>query len=45
VLLTVKSNQITLHRQIGCQFEGKRKIPFGATDHEKRLAFLRTIVM
>jgi hypothetical protein len=45
VLLTVKSNQKTLHRQIGCQFEGKRKIPFMATDHEKRLAFLRTIVM
>jgi predicted transposase YbfD/YdcC len=22
--------------QIGCQFEGKRKIPFTATDHEKR---------
>jgi hypothetical protein len=36
VLLTVKSNQKTLHRQIGCQFEGKRKIPFTATDHEKR---------
>ena len=36
MLLTVKSNQKTLHRQIGCQFEGKRKIPFTATDHEKR---------
>lgn len=21
---------------MGCQFEGKRKIPFAATDHEKR---------
>ena len=36
MLLTVKSNQKTLHRQIGCQFEGKRQIPFTATDHEKR---------
>jgi hypothetical protein len=36
VLLTVKSNQKTLHRQIGCQFQGKRHIPFTATDHEKR---------
>jgi hypothetical protein len=36
VLLTVKSNQKTLYRQLGCQFEGKRQIPFTATDHEKR---------
>jgi hypothetical protein len=36
VLLTVKSNQKTLYRQIGCQFQGKRKIPFVASDHEKR---------
>ena len=36
MLLTVKSNQKTLYRQIGCQFEGKRQIPFTATDHEKR---------
>ena len=25
-----------LFRSIGCQFHGKRKIPFVATDHEKR---------
>ena len=36
MLLTAKSNQKTLHRQIGGQFEGKRKIPFAASDHEKR---------
>jgi predicted transposase YbfD/YdcC len=36
VLLTVKSNQKTLYRQIGCQFEGKRQIPFTASDQEKR---------
>jgi len=36
VLLTVKSNQKTLYRQIGCQFQGKRHIPFTAVDHEKR---------
>jgi hypothetical protein len=36
VLLTVKSNQKTLYRQIGCQFQGKRKIPFVASDREKR---------
>jgi predicted transposase YbfD/YdcC len=36
VLLTVKSNQKTLYHQIGCQFQGKRQIPFTATDHEKR---------
>jgi predicted transposase YbfD/YdcC len=36
VLLTVKFNQKTLDRQIGCQFQGKRKILFTATDHEKR---------
>ena len=34
--MTVKSNQKTLYRQIGCQFEGKRKIPFTARDVEKR---------
>ena len=33
-LLTVKANQKTLHRQIRSQFEGKRQIPFVATDHE-----------
>jgi predicted transposase YbfD/YdcC len=36
VLLTVKGNQKTLHRQICSQFQGKRKIPFTATDYEKR---------
>ena len=36
MLLTVKSNQKTLHRQIGCQFQGRRHIPFTATDQEKR---------
>jgi hypothetical protein len=36
LLLTVKSNQRSLYRQIGRQFEGKRKIPFTATDFEKR---------
>ncbi len=36
LLLTVKSNQKTLYRQIGRQFEGRRKIPFTATDVEKR---------
>jgi predicted transposase YbfD/YdcC len=30
----VKANQKTLHRQIHSQFQGKRKIPFVATDHE-----------
>jgi hypothetical protein len=30
----VKANQKTLHRQIPSQFQGKRKIPFMATDHE-----------
>ncbi len=35
VLLTVKSYQKTLYRQISCQFQGKRQIPFTATDHEK----------
>jgi len=34
--LTVKSNQPKLYRQIGCQFEGKRKIPFTAMGHAKR---------
>lgn len=36
MLLTVKSNQRALHRQIGCQFEGKRHIPFTATNQEER---------
>ncbi len=36
MLLTVKSNQKTLYRQIGAQFQGKRHIPFAATDQEKR---------
>jgi len=36
VLLTVKSNQRTLYRQIQRQFQGKRHIPFTASDHEKR---------
>jgi predicted transposase YbfD/YdcC len=30
----VKANQKTLHRQIRSQFQGTRKIPFVATDHE-----------
>jgi hypothetical protein len=33
-LLTVKANKKTLHRQIRSQFQGKRKIPFVATNHE-----------
>jgi hypothetical protein len=36
LLLTVKSNQKTLYRQIGRQLEKNRKIPFTATDVEKR---------
>ena len=36
VLLTVKSNQRTLYRQIGCQFQGKRHIPYIATDQEEK---------
>jgi predicted transposase YbfD/YdcC len=32
----VKANQNTLYRQIGCQFQGKRRIPHAATDHEKK---------
>jgi len=36
VLLTVKSNQKTLYRQIQRQFQGKRHIPVTASDHEKR---------
>ena len=31
VLLMVKGNQKTLHRQIQCQFQGERHIPFTAT--------------
>ena len=34
--MTVKSNQKTLYRQICRQFESKLKIPFTATDFEKR---------
>ena len=34
--MTVKTNQKTLHRQIESQFQGKRKIPCVATDHEVR---------
>jgi hypothetical protein len=33
-LLTAKGNQKTLHRQIRAQFQGKRYMPFVATDHE-----------
>ena len=33
-MLTVKGNQKTLHRQIQCQFQGKRHIPFVAWDRE-----------
>jgi predicted transposase YbfD/YdcC len=33
-LLTVKVNQKALHRQIRSQFQGKRHIPFVASDHE-----------
>ncbi len=36
MLLTVKSNQKTLYRQIGCQFQGKRHIPFTAMDQEEK---------
>jgi len=36
VLLTVKGNQKTLHRQIQCQFQGKRQIPFTATAQGKK---------
>jgi hypothetical protein len=36
VLLTVKSNQKTLCRQIQSQFQGKRYIPHAASDQEKR---------
>ena len=36
MLLTVKSNQKTLYRQIGSQFQGKRHIPFTATDQEEK---------
>ena len=35
-MLTVKFNQKILKRQVGCHFEGKRKIPFTVTDVEKR---------
>jgi hypothetical protein len=36
VCLTIKDNQRTLRRQVAFQFDGKRCIPFVATDHEKR---------
>jgi hypothetical protein len=36
VLLTVNSKQKTLYRQIGCQFQGKRHIPFTATDQKEK---------
>ena len=36
MLLTVKSNQKPLCRQIGCQFQAKRHNRFTAADHEKR---------
>ena len=36
MLLTVKSNQKTLYRQIGSQFQGKRHIPYIATDQEEK---------
>ena len=32
--MTVKANQKTLQHQIRSQFQGKRKIPFVAIDHE-----------
>ncbi|QBE69015.1 hypothetical protein SynWH8101_1431 [Synechococcus sp. WH 8101] len=36
MLLTVKSNQKTLYRQIGYQFQGKRHMLLTSRDHEKR---------
>ena len=36
MILTVIGNQKTLHRQIQCQFQGKRHIPFTATAQEKK---------
>ncbi len=36
MLLSVKSNQKTLYRQIRSQFQGKRHIPFTATDHDDK---------
>jgi len=36
VLLTVKSNQKTLYRQIGAQFQGKRHIPYTTADQEEK---------
>jgi hypothetical protein len=35
VALIVKSNQPTLYRQIGREFEGRRRIPSGSTDQEQ----------
>ena len=34
-LLTIKGNQKTLHRQIRCQFQGKRHIPVEAVVFEE----------
>ena len=42
VLLTVKGNQKTLHRQIQCQFQGKRHIPFTATAQGKKYGQVTT---
>lgn len=36
LVLTVKTNQPRLHRQISRQFEGKRHIPFTATNQEEK---------
>lgn len=36
MLLTVKSNQKTLYRQIGAQFQGKRHIPYTTADQEEK---------
>ena len=36
LLLTVKSNQKTLCRQIGSQFKGKSHIPYAAADQEEK---------
>ncbi|MFN9623305.1 MAG: hypothetical protein ACK587_10815 [Cyanobacteriota bacterium] len=33
-LLSIKPNQRTLHRQIQCQFKGKRQIHYRAMDHK-----------
>ena len=36
MLLTVKTNQKTLHRQIQSQFQGKRHIPLAAKAQEQK---------